>query len=510
MIMPPDTRVPESYDKNAPKFDSNDPEDLLEFLENMDTIFEKAKIAVADRNEKIVKYLTPETKREWKGLPSYATGTHDEFLKEVINQYPTIRDQEKGSLVRLNKLLKKFPEYGITIDDQDELMSLIRPIQVEVKKLVPKKLTNKMAVSRFMEKLSPEFANRVWARLDMDEIALDSQPVDANDPAAVAAKAQRLVDREEERYVFSDIIRVARMLATDSIDRGEYDPGAATQATSTTRAKTEIVGVKFELGKQQREATADIKQWTVDQLDKRALEDKKWQKTSDERWESIQQFLKSSAPETNTVERVSKTTYETPNRGGNMARPAPNMNCHHCRLPGHFIGECNKRRHSIEIGQLKVIEGKDYYGDGENLYAPQNGPKSRATMIEDHYRGKASQNYQHNSGEAYSQMNQNEAYGEDYDSRNDELLTARTSEAKLRKQLAQGVSAQLVQQQSVQAVQPASTTPVDETGQVVQAVGLLVGITGQLQQQLNQLQQQQLAQTRSNPIKNTSNQEGFN
>lgn len=512
--MSTDTKIPEPYDRNAPKFDPDSPEELMEFLEHMGTIMEKGKIPAADRNKKIVSYVKMSARKEWKGLPSFENGTHTEFLKEVVNHYPSIRDQEKGSIVTLNKLLNKFDTHGISIDDQDELMDLIRPMQVEVKRLIPTKLTNKIAVARFMEKLTPEFASRIWSRLDMDEVALDALPIDPTDVAAVAAKLKRQTDRETERYMFSDILRVARTLATTSADRGEYDTGATLQTSSGKRIKTEIVGVKLELGKQQRESIDELKQWTVQELDKNNLANQKLQKANDARWERVEQYLKTSAPHGSVVEHESKTTtFDSPSRMPNYNRALPNMDCHHCRFAGHFMDKCEHRRKSIEEGKLKVIDGKDFFGDGTTMYAPRLGPKSRATIIDEYYRGKAAQHYQGGISGVYSMMTDSEDDGAEYDSRNDELLTMRVSEMNLRRQLAQNVQedkvTQLTQHQQPQrVVQPAPKIAKPEDNQMAEAVTLLTGITGQLQQQMNQLQQY-VVNTRANPNKSSQNQEGF-
>jgi hypothetical protein len=123
------------------------------------------------------------------------------------------------------------------MEDQDELMDLIRPMQDQVKRLIPAKLTNKSAIAQFMEKLEVEFVNCIWARLDMDEAVRNTIPIDPNDADAVAARAKQLKDRKTERYLFEEVAAIAKDLARGSADREEYDFGSNAHGTEGMNLK---------------------------------------------------------------------------------------------------------------------------------------------------------------------------------------------------------------------------------------------------------------------------------
>lgn len=77
-------RIPESWDRNAPHFLSKEPEELQTFLDDMAHLMDLAKTPEKEKSAKLVKYADTRAKREWKGLPSFETGCHKEFLKDVV------------------------------------------------------------------------------------------------------------------------------------------------------------------------------------------------------------------------------------------------------------------------------------------------------------------------------------------------------------------------------------------------------------------------------------------
>jgi hypothetical protein len=383
-------------------------------------------------------------------------------------------------------------------------MDLIRPLQVEVEKLIPGKLTNKIAIARFMDKLSLPFANRIWTRLEMDEVAYDSQPVDLTDVAAVAARKKKIESREEERYQFEDVVRVARELSKGSADRNEYDSGIATEANSGRRT----IKVEPDSGrdKKQLEVMEDLKQWTAVMTDRFAATEKK-----------MDQFMKTAAvaqPESRPY------TQQPPQRAPEFNRQmAPTeMLCHYCRYNGHFIQNCEHRRKHIEEGKLHVMNGRDLLGDGTNLFVPRGDGKSKKEFVEDHYRKMAAQNYFSTAAGVYSVTTDIEdamfSNGVDYDPRDDEIRSLRIAEQKLQRQLAQvnqgDRTTQLVQHAQIPTgvVQPTPVASTQTGGDLEKVISMMSTIA----QQMSLTQQQLLAQTRSSANKNGTNppsNEGF-
>jgi hypothetical protein len=499
-------KIPEEWDRNAPHFDSTKPEDLQQFLDHMESLMEKAKTPQDEKKGKLVRYADYTSKREWMSLPSYRSGSYDDFIKEIIAHYPSIRDSEKGSVSQLNKLLARFPARSICMDDQDELMDFIRPLQVQVKRLIPDKLTNKTAIARFMEKLDADFVSRIWNRLDMDEVARNMMPVDPDDAAAVAARAARIKARETERYLFEEVIAVAREIAKGSTDRGEYDFGVSTSGTEKVNRraiKSEVDSVALNLEKRHEAAMEEMKQWSVQMLDKFELSQRR-----------MEQFMKSVSSGSNAP-RKGESSGNTPafNRPMTLAE----IICHYCRTNGHMVMSCEHRRRHIEEGLLKVNQGKDCLADGSPLFLPRDG-RSKKDFVEDYYKKKSSQNYAGSVAGVFNVTTDMEEAlfpnGTDYDPRNDEILSLRVTEANLKRQLAQMNHAQgertiqlVQQQQPVGVVQPTPTTAPLPTSDLAQAFTLLSTVA----QQMQQTQQQLLAQTRANASRTgtSQNNEGF-
>ncbi|KAJ6474172.1 hypothetical protein C8R45DRAFT_935577 [Mycena sanguinolenta] len=477
-------KIPEEWDRNAPHFDSNKPEELQQFLDHMESLMEKAKTPRDEKKGKLVRYADYTSKREWMSLPSFQDGSYEDFIKEILSHYPSVRDSERGSISQLNKLLSQFSAKGIGMDDQDELMDLIRPLQLQVKRLIPGKLTNKTAIARFMEKLAPEFVSRIWMRLEMDEVARNMIPVDPADADAVRERSERLRARETERYLFDEVIAVAREIAKGSNDRGEYDFGASTSGTERINRrpiKSEMDVFALNMEKKQEAHMDEMKQWSARVMDR------------------IEQFMKVNSSGNSFRQGEGSSHPPAMNRPMTLAE----IICHYCRLPGHVVNNCEHRQRHIAEGLLKVSQGKDYLGDGTPAYPPRDG-RSKRDFVEDYYKKKSSQNYIGSVAGVYNVSTDMEdalfPNGTDYDPRDDEILSLRVAEANLKRQLTQvgqvgqgERTIQLVQQQQpVGVVQPTPSVPT-LTPELAQAISLLSSVA----QSMQQTQQQLVAQTRA-------------
>ena len=493
------TKIPEPWDRNAPGFHGEE-DKLRQFLGHMERLMSKSKTPVAEQKETLVLYVDPKIAEQWKAFPTYKNGTPEEFLAEIINHYPSVRDSEKGSITILNRALKQFPEHSISVEDQDGLLELIREVQVEIKKLIPRTLNNKQAIARFVEKLDKDFTNRMWTRLEMNELAEDAIPVDPTDAAAVAARKTKLEKRATERYLFDDVLTVVRELSRGSADRGEYDTGATTtQETNPVKRtdfKSEFEAMVSILDRKNKEGLESIKQWTVGLMDK--MEVKRHADSM-----RLDQFLKTvpqggyQAPVMVPAEGNNRPTVVNnmiPSYRANME----NTGCHYCKEKTHFIGDCSDRHGRLEKGELKVINGRDHLGDGTPLYIPRG--KTRKEAVDEHYGKSLAQNYYGAPAGMYLLSDlDDQAPQSSYDPRDDEIWSLHIAEEKLKRQLAQlqnqHKTTQLVQHQTTGVVQPALEAPVQNPSELNQALGLLAVMA----QQMQATQQQFIAQTRGNP-----------
>jgi hypothetical protein len=382
------------------------------------------------------------------------------------------------------------------MEDQDELMDLIRPMQSQVKLLIPAKLTNKAAIARFMEKLDSDFVNRIWSRLDMDEVVRNSIPVDPTDAVAVAARAKQLKDREDERYLFEEVVAVTRDLARSTVDRHEYNFGLSSEGVNRKAIKSEVNAATSAIEKRAEAVIERMEQWQVQMLDKFELNQKR-----------MEQFIKSV---NNSGPRLGEgSSSQVVNRPMTLAE----IICHYCRLQGHMVGNCEHRRKHIEEGLLKVIQGKDHLADGTPLFLPRDG-RSKKEYVDNYFK-KASQNFVGTAAGVYNLSTEMEealfSNGTDYDPRDDEILSRKVTEAQLRRQLAQATAQltqkqeertiQLVQQQqSTGVVQPTPSAATQQNNEVAQALTLL-----------SQQIQQFMVQTRAGASRtgNSQDNEGF-
>ncbi|KAJ7743807.1 hypothetical protein B0H16DRAFT_1727520 [Mycena metata] len=179
-------KIPEAYEKNAPRFDDEKPEELLEFLENMERMMALAETPAREKNAFVVRYAYRRPAEEWKRFESYKQ-VYAKFKKEILSNYPSAKDSERGSMRKLLKSLKNFENEDIAITDTDELM-----------KLAP--------IPLFLEKLMPRFQEKI---LDSLETERRGQPA----PAATANANANAADEEDKTLTLKQVLNEAKRLA---------------------------------------------------------------------------------------------------------------------------------------------------------------------------------------------------------------------------------------------------------------------------------------------------------
>ncbi|KAJ7635233.1 hypothetical protein FB45DRAFT_743028 [Roridomyces roridus] len=127
-------KVPEAYDRNAPTFDGEKTSDLLEFLDHMERMMELAGTPDDQKNAFIVRYTKRRVTNQWKSLRSYSGG-YEAFKKELIKNYPSAQEDNIGSVRQLEKILREYQPEEVHFEDYEDVMNLIRELNVEVPKL---------------------------------------------------------------------------------------------------------------------------------------------------------------------------------------------------------------------------------------------------------------------------------------------------------------------------------------------------------------------------------------
>ncbi|KAJ6576316.1 hypothetical protein B0H10DRAFT_1963512 [Mycena sp. CBHHK59/15] len=314
----------------------------------------------------------------WRKFKTY-TKSFEESKKEILENYPTARTHKRGSMRKLLKILKRYDDGDLTMDDADNVMKIIREMNVEVDKLMvdPPQITDREAVTMFLEKLDPTFVERIIARLDNKRSLA---------PAAVAAADAN--PKEKSRYSFEQVTTEAKLLVKDFDEDADYFQNRGRRGgISSLNPGAEATSVKQEDREYERrnlDMLESIKQTVVNMVD-RLETGQKAQRAE------LEQFYKSlpgrvaGAPDSQTF---------PPRREVRPMRPLTASDlCHYCAEAGtHFISNCPHRRRHIEEGSLRVIHGQDCLANGEVIRV--YGNKSRRQVVDESKTRLAQVNYQ--------------------------------------------------------------------------------------------------------------------
>ncbi|KAJ6471050.1 hypothetical protein C8R45DRAFT_1104747 [Mycena sanguinolenta] len=344
-------KIPEFYEKNAPWFDDDKPEELQQFLENVERMMEIEGTADKDKSAFIIRYTTHKMRELWKQFTMYS-GPYQDFKKEILANYPSAIDNEHGSTRKFKKVLKKFDEDDIGAADQDELMKLSWEMLLEVSKLMKSnQLTDWEAVPLFLGKLEEQFREKILSNLEQ------SPPV--MEEAKQIAKRQN-VNTEFFEYN-KDSSRTAgrssspgRSMATRVVKREEVDASTMLESIKLT-----VVNLMSELEDKNSKCFTRIEEMTQKQLAEMTAF-----------YKSLPGVV-SGAPDSQTL----------PPRQV-CFRPLTQTDlCWYCNDTGHTQGNCPHRKGHIDSGALRVAGNKDYHADGRPLYA--YGNKSKQQMVEE-------------------------------------------------------------------------------------------------------------------------------
>lgn len=459
-------KVPESYEKNAPRFNDEEPEELPQFLDYMERMMELGETPEAEKNKFLVRYAERRPALEWKRFKSYAK-SHAEFKKEIMDNYPDAKDNERGSIRKLRKILKQFDDEEIEIGDVGELMKLSRAMTVEVEKLLASNsITDREVVPLFLGKLEVAFQERILTSLD--------QIRDRADPP---------IDEDAETgYTFEEVIAEAKRLVKRNDRSLDYfQPASKKAAGETSRSMSTSRAVKKEEKsdsaalKENMEMLLAIKATVASFMDQVETSAKHTKAENEKARKEMEQFYKSLP---GIVPGAANAQSFPPPREVRMRPLTQNDLCYYCADAGtHFMNNCPHRLRHINEGSLKVINGKDCYSNGVPVPSYPGLNKSKRQMVEEFQakpKGPAQVNYLHGSyvqtaplqgnfvqaapgvyqqevGESTVDINgEGVDYRDpnDYDPREDEIRTMQVENANLMRQLVQH------QQQQGRGVQP--------------------------------------------------------
>lgn len=341
-------RMPKPGEKNAPTFDPEKPEELGRFFERIEDWFAEDGIVDDDvKKRKIVKYLDADSEIQWKAFSKFGTGSFQEFRDQVMASYPKAVDVMKGSVTALKKRIRKIDP--VSVDDRDELLTLIRIITAEVgklKKIQPAIHTNRELVELFLGKLTTDFATRIAHKLSVHRL------VNAAAPATVPRNP-------EDMYDIEDVMEMANQTAMESANPfGKF--------LWTTESKESTAHVKLEAAVARLEDSVDLQT--------------KFSKSVDQKLANLQLSLQ-PRPAYGTG-YGGQTGY---NRGYTPAstnvHAGTSTDCFYCRgNDGHRIPECPDVRTHMDMGWIKKVENHLKLSDGSRI--PRDGNKSMKEVVE--------------------------------------------------------------------------------------------------------------------------------
>jgi len=344
--------MPKPGEKNAPTFDAERPEELGRFFERMEDWFSDE--GVEDdvlKKKRIVRYLDPDSETQWKALPGFDEGTYEGFRAQVMAVYPKAEEVSRGSVTALKKRIRKLEP--VAADERDELLTLIRVMTAEVKKLKmiqPPIHTNRELVELFLERLLPDFASRVANKLSVRRL------VHAENP-----ELQGAARNTEDMFTVEEVMKMANHTSLEHANPfGKYLSVAKVGEDAVNHGKLE-------------EAVAKL----TDSIDVQARQNKQME----QRLVQLQNSM--------TQNRQAATPNQTYNRGQapappqNHVTPSPQNDgsCFYCRGP-HKIIQCEGARIHLDLKWLRRIDNYLRLPNGEKIPRDPTGVKSMMEMVE--------------------------------------------------------------------------------------------------------------------------------
>jgi len=132
--------MPALESRCAPDFDSRNPEELKEFLEEFEELAEKHGLTTKEKAKMVVKYVDKETKKFWKRLKGF--GDNYMILKrKIIGTYSKTLLEDKLTVAKLVKLVKKSAKGSIA--DKENLDTYYRKFWIVAMDLVEADIINK-------------------------------------------------------------------------------------------------------------------------------------------------------------------------------------------------------------------------------------------------------------------------------------------------------------------------------------------------------------------------------
>ena len=371
--------------KDAPRFDSDKPEELRRFIRQMEDLWSDANVTKDDVKKSMIgKYADQSSEEEWSAFKSFEDKhSWNEFKEELIRNYPEASAAERGTPARIRQLCRGTAK--VRLGDMPTLYAFRRAFGAEAKKLLkePPAMSNRELVELFISCLSDHLASAVL------------QFLGSNSTAKVVSSTG-LPKRPEDKYELDDVCNAALQVSENSQgmfnlmsrDMSEERRGVLynSQPISETKALSE----------------------KLDELEGEQALDKdrvvSMGKKFDSRFENLENLIKTLLTQSQmNGEQICKgdckggscKTHEANNGPAQKwgGKSLEKEKCFWCGLFGHFQADCEDFKNQVRIGNVKAnAEGKWRLRDGSFIpkYPADATLKER---VERHYARKPSQYY---------------------------------------------------------------------------------------------------------------------
>jgi len=373
-------KVPRPWETNAPKCTSEDPDELLDFIDQVGEIIELAEIQTdAEKKKLLTGYLPVKKKNIWRDMDSYANGSYTDFIKELYKSYPEIKQEKEGTLEDLERLCRT--HQGIRLQDEGKLRRFGVEFNSLYKKLSkqPAIILNKEACLRYLNTLDGSFAvllrssisSRNLMKADLDKAAGAQAPV---------AGANAVDHRKEDPILLKDLIEMAEQLAATGLAGTTWEG-----YDIPDRKRSSMLPVKVE---RRDEKLEELSEEVAGIRDVIQVIQKEVRHSQAELLKAFQMHVKEPVPNKDlNVNRDSATVND------DSRRPVPDRSfirrdfnrssaCFYCDGQDHFARECPTKIGHMNKGWVIVEEGIQKLGDGSPL------PKGRGPLslrVEDYY-----------------------------------------------------------------------------------------------------------------------------
>ncbi|KAJ7151290.1 hypothetical protein C8R43DRAFT_951107 [Mycena crocata] len=211
-------RVPYKWDKNVPKFTTDNHEELLLFVDQVVEILSLANMTEdAVKKEYFTSLLPIRRKNLWRTLPRYISGSFEDFLSEIYKGYPEIKSGHSGSLIRLKKICEDYK--GVGADKEGLLRRFGAEFKAEVTKLQrpPALIANVDSVKEYLQTLEPNFARAICAMIGTIHLIEVRFPGLAS-LASVLPGQPASTRRKEDPIELNELVQIAETMAEQNME----------------------------------------------------------------------------------------------------------------------------------------------------------------------------------------------------------------------------------------------------------------------------------------------------